>query len=174
MIPQFTPPPAQPKNENKKEGLKSVKQIQKKKANIAKQKKEEKKKEIREEMTPAQMKARQRELEENSDMMAAADTFGFDDDEEGGGEEKPAKKEPGFFDEMSSTGDKQMYGKFANKLSAKLLGKWYLFDKLFFVFCGGVCVWGENCRDDFPNIKRSIGLTFCADFYVLNNYSSNT
>ncbi len=72
---------SQPKNEDKVRGLQPLSQIKKKNANKAKQKKGGAEERVKEEMTPAQLKARQRELEENSDMMAAADTFGFDTDE---------------------------------------------------------------------------------------------
>ncbi len=69
---------SQPKNEDKVRGLQPLSQIKKKTANKAKQNKAAPIERVKEEMTPAQLKARQRELEENSDMMAAADTFGFD------------------------------------------------------------------------------------------------
>lgn len=55
-------------------------------------------------MTPAQLKARQRELEENSDMAAAADTFGFEVEEK-----KEVKKEvakPDMFDSLDRKGGK--------------------------------------------------------------------
>lgn len=73
---------SQPKNEDKVRGLQPLAQIKKKNANKAKQNKTVAPERVKEEMTPAQLKARQRELEENSDMMAAADTFGFGDDGE--------------------------------------------------------------------------------------------
>ncbi len=112
---------SQPKNEDKVRGLQPLAQIKKKAANKAKQKKGGAGDEsVREEMTPAQLKARQRELEENADMMAAADTFGFDVDGQAEAEAKPAPKAVDFF-EVNKKGGKEAYGKLASKLSAKLL-----------------------------------------------------
>jgi hypothetical protein len=118
---------SQPKNEDKVRGLQPLAAIKKKAANKAKQNKGPATERVREEMTPAQLKARQRELEENSDMMAAADTFGFGGDEEedaAAAEEtkKPAaaKAAPDVF-EVDPKGGKEAYGKLANRLSAKLL-----------------------------------------------------
>ncbi len=116
---------SQPKNEDKVRGLQPLAAIKKKAANKAKQKKAPTEERVREEMTPAQLKARQRELEENSDMMAAADAFGFDVDDvdaEAAEEKKPAaaKGAPDVF-EVDPKGGKDAYGKLANRLSAKLL-----------------------------------------------------
>jgi hypothetical protein len=116
---------SQPKNEDKVRGLQPLAAIKKKAANKAKQNKGPSTERVREEMTPAQLKARQRELEENSDMMAAADTFGFDADEDEAAAEETknpaaAKAAPDVFD-VDPKGGKDAYGKLANRLSAKLL-----------------------------------------------------
>lgn len=120
---QVDVPESQPKNESKTRGLLSENAIKKKKANKAKQSKERKVEKVREEMTPAQLKARQRELEENSDMMAAADTFGFDVDDENTGENSssaPAVLADDFF-EFNRDGGKDAFAAQAAKVSAKLL-----------------------------------------------------
>jgi hypothetical protein len=113
---------SQPKNEDKVRGLQPLAAIKKKAANKAKQNKGPTTERVREEMTPAQLKARQRELEENSDMMAAAGTFGFDvSDEEAEETKKPAAKAAPDLFEVDPKGGKEAYGKLANRLSSKLL-----------------------------------------------------
>ena len=67
------------------------------------------------------MKARQRELEENSDMMAAADTFGFEKEESEKKGETTVMVKPDLFDGFDPDGGKEGYGKLANKISAKML-----------------------------------------------------
>ena len=122
-------PASQPKNEDKTRGLQPIAAIKKKKANKAKQDKtrREEKAAVREEMTPAQLKARQRELEENSDMMAAADTFGFDMPEDLNGEAADAPPAAAAaasaadFFEVDRKGGRDAYAALAARLAARLL-----------------------------------------------------
>lgn len=72
-------------------------------------------------MTPAELKARQRELEEQSDMMAAADTFGFEVDPADREDAPVPVSKPDMFDAFDPAGNEEAYGKFAAKLSSKLL-----------------------------------------------------
>lgn len=136
---------SQPRNPDKVKGLQPISVLKKKAANKAKQaaKRGEVKQVTREEMTPAQLKARQRELEENSDMMAAMSTFGIeaedggededddnDDEEEKSNKSKGKKKGggqsssgggDGVFDGFSEGSSREAYGKLANRVATKLL-----------------------------------------------------